>query len=93
MSRVGASSGFMPPYFPEGRHIQARNGALDLQAATANVAAQNHDTPFYNDKYSLMTQMFELAANPRAPGTGVPFRVAHTAYEEHLKLGPSTAMR
>ncbi len=86
-------SGFMPPYFPEGRRIQAQNGAMNLQAATANVAAANHDTPYYHGDYSLLTQMFELAANPKAPGTGVPFRVAQTAYEEHLKLGPTTALR
>jgi hypothetical protein len=92
MSGVSAA-GYLPPYFSEGRHIQARNGAMNLQAATANVAAQNRDTPFYHDNYSLMTQLFEQAANPKAPGTGVPFRVAHTAYEEHLALGPSTALR
>jgi hypothetical protein len=86
-------SGFLPPYFPEGRKIQAQNGAMDLQSATANVRAQNHDTPYYHGDYSLYTQMFELAANPKAPGSGVPFRVAQTAYEEHLKRGPSTAVR
>lgn len=86
-------AGFMPPYFSEGRHIQARNGALNLQAATANVAAQNHDTPYYTRNYSLLDHLFELAANPKAPGTGVPFRVAHTAYEEHLARGPSSAQR
>ncbi|HZG28146.1 hypothetical protein SAMN05421890_4076 [Ensifer adhaerens] len=86
-------SGFMPPYFPEGRKIQAQNGAFNLQAATANVAEAHRDTPYYNDKYSLQSQLFELAANPKAPGTGVPFRVAHTAYEEHLKRGPSTALK
>lgn len=93
MSSVSASNGFMPPYFPEGRRILAQNGALNLQAAEATIRAQNHDTPYYHDDYSLQTQMFELAANPKAPGTGVPFQVAHTAYQEHLKLGPSTAFR
>ncbi len=83
-------SGSMPPYFPEGRKIQANNGAFNLQAATANLAAQHRDTPYYHDDYSLLTQMFEMAANPKAPGSGVPFQVAHTAYQEHLKLGPST---
>ena len=92
MSRVSGHHGFMQPYFPEGRHIQAQNGAMNLQAAEANVRAQNHDTPYYHGDYSLQTQMFELAANPKAPGTGVPFQVAHTAYQEHLKLGPSTAV-
>lgn len=83
-------SGSMPPYFSEGRKIQANNGAMNLQAATANRAAQHHDTPYYHDGYSLLSQMLEMAANPKAPGSGVPFQVAHTAYQEHLKLGPST---
>jgi hypothetical protein len=86
-------SGSMPPYFPEGRKIQANNGAMNLQAAAANRAAQHHDTPYYHDGYSLLSQMLEIAANPKAPGTGVPFQVAHTAYQEHLKLGPSTAFK
>ncbi|HWU61807.1 MAG TPA: hypothetical protein VN112_07270 [Ensifer sp.] len=86
-------SGSMPPHFPEGRKIQANNGATNLQAAAANRAAENHDTPYYHGDYSLLTQLMELAANPRAPGSGVPFRVAHTAYQEHLKLGPSTAFK
>lgn len=86
-------SGPMPPYFPEGRKIQANNGAFNIQAATANLRAENHDTPYYHDNYSLLSQMLELASNPKAPGSGVPFRVAHTAYEEHLKLGPTTVFK
>jgi hypothetical protein len=83
-------SGPSKPYFPEGRHIQARNGALNIQAATATVRAENHDTPYYHGDYSLLRQMLDTALTPKAPGTGVPFRVAHTAYEEHLARGPST---
>ena len=86
-------SGPMPPYFPEGRRIQANNGAFNIQAATANVRAEHHDTPYYHDGYGLLSQMLEIAANPKAPGTGVPFRVAHTAYEEHLKRGAATAIK
>lgn len=92
MSGVSAA-GFMPTYFGEGRHIQARNGAMDLPAATANVAAQNRAAPHYTNQFTLLNHLFEMAANPKAPGTGVPFRVAHTAYEEHLARGPSTAQR
>ena len=87
MSKV---SGPSTPYFPEGRHILARNGALNIQAASANVRAENSSTPYYHDDYSLLRQLLDQTMNPKAPGTGVPFRVAHTAYEEHLARGPSS---